>query len=225
MTLEVNASGGGLSYQWFVSSESHGGPDYTGYHEIPGATSPILIDNIGEQRDFYCYVHNSPGAVSTAPIHVDVDVSPPLEVVYENWLAEFLTPTQLANPAFTDMEASPADDGVTNLLKFALNLDPTTPAKNEEILQLNTPASDSVTLTFVLDLNARNAGLTTSLVQSSGLKDIWNPVSVVEETVGDKIFVSATIEINRSRRSFSALKSAGRTSPKPLHFTKGHFDC
>lgn len=208
VTLEVNASGGGLSYQWFVSLESHGGANHTGYRSVPGGTSPTLIYGMDQGRDFYCYVSNNSGEVLTSPIRVDVSVSPPLELVYESWLAEFLTPAQLADPAFTEMAASPAGDGVMNLLKFALGLDPTAAAKGEEILQLNTQTPDTMTLSFVLAQDARNAGVTVDLVQSTrlNLNGPWNPVSVVEETISDEIFVSATIGVNGGGRNFFRLE-------------------
>ncbi|MGA3171620.1 MAG: LamG-like jellyroll fold domain-containing protein [Chthoniobacteraceae bacterium] len=43
---------------------------------------------------------------------------------YAAWQQTWFTPSQLANPAISGTAATPAGDGVSNLLKYALNLDP-----------------------------------------------------------------------------------------------------
>ncbi len=44
---------------------------------------------------------------------------------YLNWLSLYFTPAQMADPNITGRTADPDGDGITNLLEFAYNLDPT----------------------------------------------------------------------------------------------------
>jgi hyaluronate lyase len=46
------------------------------------------------------------------------------------WQNVYFTPAQLANPAISGLTADPAQDGVNNLMKYALMLDPWLPAGN-----------------------------------------------------------------------------------------------
>jgi len=45
---------------------------------------------------------------------------------YAVWQNQYFTPAQLADPAISGDMASPAKDGITNLMKYALNLNPLT---------------------------------------------------------------------------------------------------
>ncbi|MCX6865917.1 MAG: hypothetical protein NTV46_06800, partial [Verrucomicrobia bacterium] len=47
---------------------------------------------------------------------------------FANWLASYFSPAELANPLLGDPDSTPAGDGLTNLLKYALGLAPRTPA-------------------------------------------------------------------------------------------------
>ncbi len=46
------------------------------------------------------------------------------------WLAEHFSPLELNNPAISGEAASPAGDGISNVLKYALDLDPWTPSRD-----------------------------------------------------------------------------------------------
>ena len=48
--------------------------------------------------------------------------------LYATWSRDHFTPTELANPAISGPDATPANDGLTNLMKYALGLPPKTPS-------------------------------------------------------------------------------------------------
>ena len=47
---------------------------------------------------------------------------------YATWALDQFTPTELANPAISGPNATPANDGLSNLIKYALGLPPKTPS-------------------------------------------------------------------------------------------------
>jgi hypothetical protein len=60
--------------------------------------------------------------ISATSAPVTLTVSPP--VSYGSWQNRYFTPAQLANSGTSGDLASPAGDGIPNLLKYALNLSP-----------------------------------------------------------------------------------------------------
>ena len=63
-------------------------------------------------------VHGTAGdATSNADLVVDT-------ATFASWRTSVFTPEQLADPGISDPMACPADDGIPNLMKYALRLDP-----------------------------------------------------------------------------------------------------
>ncbi len=66
------------------------------------------------------FTYVSTGSVRTIPVTLTV------QTPYATWQSEMFTASQLANPAISGDTADPAGDGISNLIKYALNLNPWT---------------------------------------------------------------------------------------------------
>jgi sugar lactone lactonase YvrE len=92
---------------------------------------------------------------------------------YSGWKNLHFTPEELADPAISGYAAAPAGDGIANLLKYALNLDPWSPS----FAGLPTPGITTVSGTDYLSLTYTPAPLVddiTFLVEVSGDLNTWN---------------------------------------------------
>lgn len=73
------------------------------------------------------------GSAAAATLWHEVEVAPPATASFDQWRQRQFTPAELADPAVSGPEASPAGDGLTNFQKYALALDPHQPAPREAI--------------------------------------------------------------------------------------------
>ena len=74
---------------------------------------------------------------------------------YQAWQLLVFLPDQLANPAIVGAAASPAGDGISNLMKYALNLNPLTNGAGKMPFATITPVNGGnyLTLTITTSLN------------------------------------------------------------------------
>jgi hypothetical protein len=106
---------------------------------------------------------------------------------YSAWLHLYFTPAEIGNPAATGPLADFDSDGISNLLEFALNLDPSFNERANMVantglrgLPLVGVEADHLTLEFVRRTSGSGSGLSYSPQFSSGLDD-WQAVG--SETV------------------------------------------
>jgi mannan endo-1,4-beta-mannosidase len=66
---------------------------------------------------------------------------------YAEWLNTWFNPAEAADPSLSGPDADPAGDGISNLLKYAFNLDPRFPAPAHRLPQVAT-SPEGLTLSF-----------------------------------------------------------------------------
>jgi hypothetical protein len=95
---------------------------------------------------------------------------------YASWQDDVFTPEEQADPSMSGEQASPAGDGISNLMKYALKLDPK--SRGEANLPRSSPHDGHLTLTY--RRNKRAADLTFTVQVASDLtSDQWEDVEVV----------------------------------------------
>ena len=102
---------------------------------------------------------------------------------YATWALDQFTPTELANPAISGPNASPANDGLTNLIKYALGLPPKVPSITG--ITLTKPAG---TWLFTYTRPANRADISYSVEISPNLQSsTWTSFGVTHQllTPGD----------------------------------------
>jgi len=134
------------TYQWQVSTDGGNtwnnvsGTSYTG-----STTAVLTIANPTTEIMGYQYqviINNAVGSSVSFPA--------PLVIGSSNaklaWLQTYFTTAQLGNPGLISDTATPANDGIPNLMKYAFNLNPLT----DDNLDLPQPAisNGQLTLTF-----------------------------------------------------------------------------
>ena len=95
---------------------------------------------------------------------------------YASWQDDVFTPEEQADPSMSGEQASPAGDGISNLMKYALKLDPK--SRGEANLPRSSAHDEHLTLTY--RRNKRAADLTFTVQVTSDLtSDQWEDVEVV----------------------------------------------
>jgi hypothetical protein len=134
------------TYQWQVSTD--GG--YTWTNVSGGAyagtttanltiTSPTTA-NLGYQ--YRAVITNAAATVSTPPVPLLVGTS----AAKLTWLQNYFTADELIVPSLVGDLATPANDGIPNLLKYAFNLNPWT--NGQDLLPQPALSGGNLTLTF-----------------------------------------------------------------------------
>jgi hypothetical protein len=119
VTFVVVAGGSGpLSYQWYYNTNT----------PVSAATnSTLTLTNVqpANAGSYSVVVSNSVNAVSSqfAVLNVNSGLTG-----FAAWQAAEFTPQQLLDPSISGPNATPAGDGVPNLVKYALGLQPFVPA-------------------------------------------------------------------------------------------------
>jgi hypothetical protein len=134
-----------------------------------------------------CNLHGSPGEANPEP-HSNA---------YRSWSAQFFTPTELADPLISAAESDASGDGVPNLIKYALGLDPTIPTLDG--LPVVDTASGFLALSF--QRLAKTADLSQVVEVSTDLK-AWSTLTT-EATIVDNGDGTERVTL-RSETSLSA---------------------
>jgi|GEM_PF-3232623 len=98
---------------------------------------------------------------------------------FTSWQVENFSPAELENPAIGGPQAVLAGDGLTNLLKYALGLDPRLPANGA----LPLPAQTAEEWTFTYVRPPDRADITYTVLVSTDLAT-WSDTGVTHELVG-----------------------------------------
>jgi hypothetical protein len=112
-TFSVAADAGtGDTYQWQLNGVNIAG--------ATGSSLSLSAVSISQSGTYTVAVSNTTGATITAPVTLTVTPA----TTFQHWQAARFTTAQLNNAAVSGATAMPAGDGIPNLLKYALNLNP-----------------------------------------------------------------------------------------------------
>lgn len=82
-------------------------------------------------------------SADAATLWYEVEVAPPVTTGFERWRQEHFSPDELANPALSGPDATPAGDGVPNFVKYALAVPPKTSVRRRDLLDWVVDFSES----------------------------------------------------------------------------------
>jgi len=194
-TFSVGASGasGSNSFQWqrmpAGSSNWVTLSDNTFYSGSATAALTVLNTTASMTGDQYrCIAINSVGNTTSNSLSLTVNppTSPPSSPAstFAAWQNLWFTPSQLNNSTFSSALASPTNDGVPNLVKYAFNLDPFNPPglNGNPALPQPTVSNGKLTLTF----NFGQSDLTYAVQVSNDLVD-WTTEGINQQTNGSQI--------------------------------------
>jgi kumamolisin len=146
------------------------------------ATATLTVENVtlamaGDQ--FLCVATNAGGNVSTNPATLTV-LAP---TAFTAWQQTYFTPAQMSNPAISGPNATPANDGLTNLLKYAFGLNPF--VDGHPYLPQPTSANNQIVLSFT----ALQSDITYTVEASTDLVN-WSTAGVTVQTSGNQVTAS-----------------------------------
>ncbi len=189
-TFAVVASGAPApSFQWQVSAD--GGQTWnnvsgSGY---AGATTSILTINAPSSALLGCQykaiVTNQAGTTGTTPVPLVVGTSS----AKITWLQSNFSPAQLGNPAIVGDMATPAHDGIPNLLKYAFNLNAL--ANGQGAFPQPTQSGSQASLVF----QAMQPDLTYTVQASTDLSN-WSTAGVTTQTNGSQVTANYSLPGN-----------------------------
>jgi hypothetical protein len=186
-SFKVAASGSPApAIQWQVSTD--GGNSFTNVSGIQfaGSNSGTLTITapttalLGEQ--FQAVLSSPAGTIESAPVPLVVGTS----TAKLAWLQSNFTTAQLGNPSLVGDLATPANDGVPNLIKYALNLNAL--ANAQGLLPPPTLVNGQPSLTFA----APQPDLTYTVQASTDLVN-WSTANVTTQTTGTEVTASYTL--------------------------------
>jgi hypothetical protein len=115
----------------------------------------------------------------------------PSPTTFSNWQSQNFNSTQLTKPSISGATATPAGDGVTNLMKYALDLTPFVPTTTglPTVGMTNVSGSNYLTLIYTQVIADTDISYT---VQVSGDLKTWNSGSSYTSTVSTTINSNGT---------------------------------
>ena len=169
------------TYQW--QRFPAGGSAWANVSDAPGAyagstTTTLAVSNAalamnGDQ--FRCVISSNATPVITSGAATLV-----VQTGYGRWAGGFFTPSQLNDSNVSGMTATPQNDGIANLIKYLLDINPTVPISAADQQALPVAGVETISGTQYLTLtyrqNASTAGLTVTVQTSADLVN-WNPVT------------------------------------------------
>ncbi len=157
---------------------------------------------IPEETTVTVALRHGPGYSAGKDSEIDVILEPR---AHDAWLAEHFSESQREDPSVSGDSANPAGDGIPNLLKFALALDPWKPAVPGDLLTQEIDG-DALLLTHLR--RPESAGITYHLDVSNDLEN-WSSGTDVLETVStetegelERVVVAAPLSDSETQRFF-----------------------
>jgi len=188
-TFTVAASGVSLSYQWQVSTDGgHTWNNVSGSVYSGATTSTLTVINATMSLLGYQYravLTNAIGTTTTAPAVLLIGSS----ATKLAWLQNNFSAAQLGNPALVGDMAKPAGDGITNIVKYAFNLNPLV---ND---QASLPQPTIVDGNLVLTFTALRADITYT-VEASPDMVTWSANGVTVQANGNQVTASYPLPAN-----------------------------
>lgn len=170
-TLTVGVAGTApFSYQWKL-----GPSDLTNGGNISGATSATLtIANVqpASAGSYTCVVTNAAGSASSSAATLTVNPN------FNSWRSSSFAAMELLDPSLSGPNAIFGADGLPNLVKYALGLDPKTPAASD-LPEVKSIGSD---WTYTYTRPADRSDLTFAVEVSTNLAT-WTTVGVTHEMI------------------------------------------
>lgn len=111
-------------HKWQISADGMQWTDLSDNQTYSGTATDTLTVHAGTALNgmFYRgFATNSSGTAFSSPARLTV------RETFNSWRQTQFTPTQLQDPQVSGWSATPANDGLTNLFKYAFDLDPFTP--------------------------------------------------------------------------------------------------
>jgi len=171
------------NYQWQVSTDGgHTWNNVSGSAYSGSTTSTLTINNVTAALLGYQYravLTNVIGTTTTVPVPLLVGSS----AAKLAWLQNNFSSGQLGSPAMVGDLAMPAGDGITNILKYAFNLNPT--VNGQSSLPQATIVDDNLVLIF----QTLQSDLIYSVEASSDLVN-WSADGVTVQTNGNQVTAS-----------------------------------
>jgi len=191
-TFAVVAAGAPApAYQW----QQNGSP-------IVGATSATYTTPATALSDngttFSAVLSNTAGTVTSATATLTVNPS------YTSWQSTRFTTAELASPSISGLTANPAGDGMSNLMKYALNLDPKQP-DSASGPSCNTVIIGGTTYLYLTHRVNRFASDILYRYEQSTALTSWTPITpevlstIHLDTATDSVTVRAPAPANTSR--------------------------
>ena len=126
---------------------------------------------------------------------------------YENWREQTFTPEQLSNSSLSGDSADPAQDGVPNLMKYALGLNP------------NTPATTGLPVIGKVSVNGKTY-LTLSFTDQSALTDITYSVQGSSDLQNWQSGPAYAIRIDNGTTSTAVYRDTTAMEDAPRQFLR-----
>jgi hypothetical protein len=168
-TFSVVAGGSApLMYQWYFNTNT----------AIPNATNAtFILPNTSSSKagGYFVIVTNSAGLARSTPAMLTLTGT----INFSTWQAGEFTPQQLTNADVSGPGATPAGDGIPNLVKYALGLHPFVAA--HEPLTTGMLQNGNIVLTYHRPANVPDG---TYHVEVSNDLSNWTEVGVTQQSTG-----------------------------------------
>lgn len=156
---------------------------------IPIIDDPSIVTNESFSAQIFQITGGAAkGSTSVATVNI---VAPP----FDTWRGKNFTSAQLANTAISGPLATPANDGISNLLKYALGLNPLAPASNI-VTVVPDPTQTYLELTYTSVNSATDVSLAVEVAPDLVHWSSGSSVTTVTQTVNNGSTQTVTVKSN-----------------------------
>ena len=147
------------------------------------------------------YANGTATGVNVTAGNTTANVTITLNVSCAAWTAAVFTTAQLADPTISGETADPAQDGVSNLLKYAFNLNPLVPARSGLPVVGTTTSGGSQYLTITYTTQPQAGDLTYSVQVSTDMV-AWTALTPAASAITTPVTVQDTTPLSAGVRRF-----------------------
>jgi len=202
-----------------VSGTVPGGISLPGYSQFsPASWNGYFVGTPTQSGTFNVTITASNGVNPTATQNFTLTVQPG---GFDTWSSTYFTAQQLATPSVSGLSATPENDGVTNLLKYLYDINPSRPMSGPDLGALPVLGHDTTTtpgttyLTLTYRQYAYATGISRYLQTSSDLVN-WttlNPADILQQVGTDPTTGDPIVEIGVKATGSSQFIRMQVTSP------------
>jgi hypothetical protein len=182
----------GTTYTATAATDANGAYTITGVPVGPNYT--VTASKAG-------YANGAANGVNVTAGNTTANTNITLNVSSAAWAATYFTSGQLADPTISGETANPAHDGVSNLLKYAFNLNPLLPARNGLPVTATTTSGGSQYLTITYTTQPQANDLTYSVQVSTNLVT-WTALTATAAATSSPVTVTDTTPLSPGIRRF-----------------------